>query len=143
MLAIGIFGVLAVLKHKNLLEALKLGLSLAIFDLFFQNAGGYYGLWFTKNSILFLGFVPIEVLFIAIFAGMTYHLLFPRTWNTAVALSTSYLIVVVGAMIEAGLVAVDYLEYTGWWNSYRAVVAYFLTYLMMYKVNLLITKDKT
>jgi hypothetical protein len=47
----------------------------------------------------------------------------------------------VGAMIEAGLVSLDYLEYMNWWNSYWAVVAYFLIFLMMYKVNLLITKS--
>ncbi|MEA1944582.1 MAG: hypothetical protein U9N07_04505 [Euryarchaeota archaeon] len=143
MLAVGIFGVIAVLMRKNISEALKLGLFLAVFDFFFQNAGGYYGVWFTKKSILFLGFVPIEVFFIATLAGMTYYILFPRRWNTGIALSTSYLIAVVGAMIEAGLVAVDYLEYGGWWNSYWAVVAYFLTFLMMYRVNLLITKDRT
>ena len=141
MLAIGIFAVLAVLLHKNLFEALKLGLALAIFDFFFENIGGYFNLWVTKNSVLFLGFVPIEVFFIATLAGATYYLLFPRTWDTATALSTSYLIAIVGAMIEAGLVSLDYLEYMNWWNSYWAVVAYFLVFLMMYKVNLLITKS--
>ncbi len=141
MLAIGIFAVLAVLLHKNLFEALKLGLALAIFDFFFENIGGYFNLWVTKNSVLFLGFVPIEVFFVATLAGATYYLLFPRTWDTATALSTSYLIAVVGAMIEAGLVSLDYLEYMNWWNSYWAVVAYFLIFLMMYKVNLLITKS--
>ncbi len=141
MLAIGIFAVLAVLLHKNLFEALKLGLALAIFDFFFENIGGYFNLWVTKNSVLFLGFVPIEVFFIATLAGATYYLLFPRTWDRATALSTSYLIAVVGAMIEAGLVSLDYLEYMNWWNSYWAVVAYFLIFLMMYKVNLLITKS--
>ena len=74
-------------------------------------------------------------------ARATYYLLFPRTWDTATALSTSYLIAVVGAMIEAGLVSLDYLEYMNWWNSYWAVVAYLLIFLMMYKVNLLITKS--
>ncbi len=141
MLAIGIFGILAVLTHKNLFEALKLGLFLAIFDFFFENLGGYFDLWVTKNSALFLGFVPIEVFFIATLAGATYYLLFPRTWNTAIAISSSFLIAVVAAMIEAALVAVDYLEYMTWWNSYMAVIAYFLAFLMMYKVNLMITKD--
>ncbi|TFH44602.1 MAG: hypothetical protein E4G94_03375 [ANME-2 cluster archaeon] len=141
MLAIGIFSVLAVLLHKNLFEALKLGLSLAVFDFFFENMGGYFNLWVTKNSVLFLGFVPIEVFFIATLAGATYYLLFPRTWDTATALSTSFLIAVVGAMIEAGLVSIDYLEYMNWWNSYWAVIAYFLIFLIMYKVNLLITKS--
>ncbi|WP_091690633.1 hypothetical protein [Methanococcoides vulcani] len=141
LLSIGIFSVLAVLLHKNLSEALKLGLYLAIFDFFFENLGGYFGLWTTKNSILFLGFVPIEVFFIATLAGATYYLLFPRNWDTATALSTSFLIAVVGAMLEAGLVSGGYLEYMNWWNSYWAVLAYFLTFLMMYKVNLLITKS--
>lgn len=141
MLAIGIFSVFAVLLHKNLIEGLKLGLYLAIFDFFFQNMGGYFDLWVTKNSVLFLGFVPIEVFFITTLAGATYYILFPRTWDTATALSTSYLIAVVGAMIEAGLVSLDYLEYMNWWNSYWAVVAYFLVFLIMYKVNLLITKS--
>jgi len=141
LLAIGIFAVLAVLKRKNLFEALKLGLFLAVFDFFFENLGGHFDLWVTKNSVLFMGFVPIEVFCIATLAGATYYLLFPRTWDPSTALSTSFLIAVVGAMLEAGLVAVDYLEYMTWWNSYWAVVAYFLTFLMMYRVNLLITKD--
>lgn len=141
MLAIGIFSVLAVIVHKSLFEAFKLGMYLAIFDFFVQNTGGYFGLWVSKNSVLFLGFVPVEVFFIAIFAGATYYLLFPRTWNTRTALATSYLIAVVGAMTEAALVYFGYLEYMNWWNSYWAVVAYFLTFLLMYKVNLIITKS--
>ncbi|WP_445476100.1 hypothetical protein ACT9XH_05085 [Methanococcoides methylutens] len=141
LLSIGIFSVLAVLLHKNISEALKLGLYLAIFDFFFENLGGHFDLWVTNYSVLFLGFVPIEVFFIATLAGATYYLLFPRNWDTATALSTSFLIAVVGAMLEAGLVSVGYLEYLNWWNSYWAVFAYFLTFLMMYKVNLLITKS--
>ncbi|MFH0973510.1 MAG: hypothetical protein V1817_01835 [Candidatus Micrarchaeota archaeon] len=145
-IAIGIYtSLLALLKPKEKLYAgmIKLGLFLAVFDFIFESWGAWAGYWISKGSLLPLdvfripGFegVPGEVFVIALCAGATYSLLFPKKFGWRVALPANFLIACVGAGIEAILISSGLLVYTGGWTSGHAVAAYFVTFLLLNWVN--------
>ncbi len=144
--AIGVYiSHLALLKPKEKLYngMLKLGLFLAIFDFFFESWGAWAGYWISQGSLFPLnvfhipGFegVPAEVFVIALCAGATYSLLFPKKFVWRLALPANFLIACVGAGIESLLISANLLVYSGGWTSAHAVVAYFATFLLLNWVN--------
>jgi hypothetical protein len=130
-------------KKKEFMGVAKLALFLAVFDFFFESWGAWAGYWVSKGSLLPLnafnipGFegVPGEVFVIALCAGATYALLFPKKFEWRVALPTNFLIACVGAGIESLLISAGNLVYTGGWTSAHAVAAYFATFLLLNWVN--------
>ncbi|MBN3037628.1 MAG: hypothetical protein JW834_04230 [Candidatus Diapherotrites archaeon] len=135
LLAVGVTGVVFVLLRPDARKALVLGLFLALFDFAFENFGMVLGLWHTTGSVLQLWAVPAEVFVIALCAGFTYHALFRGQKALRVAASTSFLIAVVGTMIEAVLVSTGYLHYTGGWTSWLAVPFYWLAFMLVFHAN--------
>ncbi len=116
-------------------RAVALGLFLLIFDYIFENIGYQLGLWEASGSIYRLLAPPIEVMVVAFLSGYTYSLIFPKKFDWNIGLSSSLLIAVVGTAFEAILVGQNLLTYTGGWTSYHALISYFVTFLMLHKVN--------
>ncbi len=144
--AIGVYtSLLALLKPKENRYSgmIKLGLFLAVFDFFFESWGAWAGYWISQGSLLPLnlfgipGFegVPGEVFVIALCAGATYNLLFPKKFEWRLALPANFLIACVGAGIESLLVSANLLVYKGGWTSGHAVLAYFAVFLLLNWVN--------
>jgi len=125
-------------KEKKRVE-LKLfavmGLFLAVFDFVVETTGGLLGLWTTTGSVFALGFVPVEVFFIAFAAGVAYRIVFPREFLLAFGVASSLLIAVVGTGIESLLLDAGLLHYAGGWTSWHALAAYFATFFVMHIVN--------
>ncbi|MEM0475176.1 MAG: hypothetical protein QW343_00065 [Candidatus Norongarragalinales archaeon] len=146
LLAVGIYtSLLALLKpkEKQYYGMLKLGVFLAVFDFFFESWGAAAGYWVSKGSLLPLNFfsvpgfegVPFEVFVIALCAGATYALLFPKKFDWRIALPTNFLIACIGAGIESLLISSGNLVYKGGWTSVHALLAYFAVFLLLNWVN--------
>jgi len=138
VLAVGIFATLFVLrkpKASQYMAMVKMALVLALFDYAFETWGFLAGFWASAGSVLPLGAVPVEVFGIALCAGATYAMLFPRKFSWNLGLASSLLIACGGTFVEALLIGQGNLAYTGGWTSAHAVVAYFLTFLGMNAVN--------
>lgn len=138
LFALGIFSTLFVLmkpKKNRYMSMIKLGLFLALFDFAFETWGALAGLWLTTKSMVPLGAVPIEVFGIALMAGATYNLLFPKKFSWELGLASSLLIACAGTIIEAALISMGHLTYYGWWTSAHAVAGYFGTFFIMYALN--------
>jgi len=122
-----------ILKGKQTKQALILGAFLALFDLIVENLGGILNLWTTKGSILFLGYTPIEVTITAIFSGaILYHLIPEKNkWQTTFIASLA--IATLGMTMEKVLIEKQLLTYYYNWNSIYALIAYFATFVLMFK----------
>ncbi len=120
---------------KAVKRGVVLGVSLAVFDWVFETWGAGAGYWSTAGSAFFIGAVPFEVSLIALCTGMTYHWIFPKKFSWLLAVSSSVVIAVVGAGVEASLNEQKLLVYAGGWTSVHAFASYFLAFLGMYLVN--------
>jgi hypothetical protein len=139
ILAAGIFGsILAFMRpsRETLKQALLLGAFLAVFDFVFENAGAQAGLWYSQGAPIYLLAVPIQVYFIALLAGMAFHLVLPARKDMLYIMATSLLIAAVGTGIESILLDHGLLTYAGGWTSTHAVMAYWATFMLMHIVNL-------
>ncbi|MFH1247450.1 MAG: hypothetical protein V1644_03650 [Candidatus Micrarchaeota archaeon] len=138
LLSIGVlWALVSYFKPTNakLLQMLKMGLFLAVFDLVFETIGLYVGYWHVQNSIFLLGpAVPLEVFLIATCAGATLSLLFPK-FSMQASLSSAFLIAGAGTWIEAMLVNAGNLVYTSGWTSFHAFIAYFAVFYFLQYVN--------
>jgi len=136
--AIGIFSSIFTFRKRSKNEVRRgiyLGIFLLVFDYIFETAGYYLNLWEATGSVFRLGAPPIEVLIIAFLAGFTYTMLFEKKFKLYYGLATSLLIAVVGTSFEALLISEGLLIYSGGWTSYHALVSYFVTFLLMHKIN--------
>lgn len=136
--AIGVYAVLLAFlkpKPKQFAGMLKMGLFLALFDFAFENWGAWAGYWTSNGSLLPIAAVPAEVFLIAFCAGAVYSLVFPKKFDWNTGLASSLLIAVIGAGIEALLIGFGLLAYSGGWTSFHAIVAYFVTFVVMHKAN--------
>ncbi len=122
-------------KRVDVKQFAALGLFLALFDFVVETAGGLLGFWSSSGSVLALGFVPIEVFFIAFAAGVAYRIVFSPTFSLAFGVASSLLIAVVGVGIESVLLGEGLLHYANGWTSWHALVAYFATFLVMHVIN--------
>jgi hypothetical protein len=138
LLAIGIVMTLKAMRKpdaKMRTRMLRLGLFLALFDFVVETAGALAGLWVSSSSTMMLGFVPIEVLGIAICAGSAYAMLFPKKCDCALTITGSFLIAAVGVCIEGMLMGFNVLNYLGPWTAFHALLAYWATFWMLNWVN--------
>lgn len=126
---------LVVLGKKVSSNSLKLGLFLSVFDWIFENVGKLLGLWETYKSVLFLGYVPVEVSFIALLAGSLYHILVPKKIPVNKRIIVTLCIALMGTIIEWYLTQLGILRYMGVWNSALAFVSYTVAFYLVYLVN--------
>lgn len=138
LLAVGILWTLVTFfrpSEKKLNRMFYMAAFLAVFDWVFETTGLYLGYWQSKAAWFFLGpAVPAEVFVIALCAGATLNLLFPKfSWRTAIP--TSLVIASVGAGIEAILEGLGNVSYIGGWTSYHAFVSYFFGFALFQFVN--------
>lgn len=126
---------------KGLKKYILLGLFLMIFDFTIETLGGYYGVWTSQNSLLLVGYVPIEVMVICILGGTGWVI----QLDTKVK-SRNHLIYFVlfwtsgGAIGEQMLLGLNLMTYGqffafGKWTLYWALLAYFLTWVFMVVVS--------
>lgn len=146
--AIGIWGSIYSITRKKLkkndikeinLRGIKVGIFLLIFDFIFENSGLLLGFWHTTGSYFQIFAVPIEVMGIAFLAGFTYAILF-KEFELDLAIFSSLAIAAIGTGIEAFLVSQNLLIYEGGWTSLHAYISYFLVFLLIGKVNSLVSK---
>lgn len=123
--------------RQHLVSGLKLGLFLAIFDWVVENLGEIFGLWYSKGSVFWLRAVPLEVFLTCICVGTVYYMLFTKWEDLGIGVLSSLCIAVIGMVVERELIRLDNLVYWNW-NSIAALIAYFITFLILYKV-----KDRT
>jgi hypothetical protein len=134
------------MRLSHFKQDILLGLAFMGFDFIIETVGGFLGLWTSKDSLLFIGYVPIEVMIICFFGGIgwsiqlfslsreekyvgkkfIYFLLF---WTTGGALGEQILIEY--GVMEYGCFM--YIEGLGCfiWTIYWAWLAYLLTWLLM------------
>lgn len=122
-------------KRVDVKPFVALGLFLALFDFAFETVGGIVGIWTSSGSVFPIGFVPVEVFLIAFAAGVAYSIVVPPKFSLKFGIASSLLIAVVGTGIEALLLGAGLLHYAGGWTSWHALVAYFLTFLLLHYVN--------
>ena len=134
LLAFGIWFCLWQFLGKKFSPAWKVGLFLALYDFAFETAGGYLGFWTSQKSVFPLGFVPLEVFFIALMAGMAYNWVIPAKLEPGKLIAVLLAISVAGALIEALLVATGFLVYSNW-NSLLAVPAYAVSFGFVHMVD--------
>jgi len=135
--AIAIWGVVFYLRNPDKTtrkRALMLGLFLFAFDFIFENMGAAADLWQVNSGYKLLA-VPFEVMAIAVLAGYTYSLVFPRKFDMRMGVASSLLIAVAGVFLESMLMDQKLIVYMGGWDAYAALVAYFFAFMIMNWVN--------
>jgi uncharacterized membrane protein len=135
--AVAVWGVVFYVKKSDSAtrrRALMLGLFLLAFDFIFENLGASAGLWQVRNNYKLLA-VPLEVMAITFLAGYTYALLFPKKFDLRMGVASSLLIAVAGVFLESLLTGPRMIVYTGGWDSYSALIAYFFTFMILNWVN--------
>ncbi len=116
-------------------RVLKLGLFLALFDFFFENAGALASFWVSRNSVLFIGASPVEIFVVALFAGGAYALIFLPKFEWRAAGLVALPIAVAGTAIEALMIWQGSLEYSLGWTFLLALPAYWLAFILVGWVN--------
>jgi hypothetical protein len=108
-----------------------LGVFLLIFDFFVETVGGFLNFWVSRESIFPFGFVPLEVMVMAVFGGTAWvtqvrklkgisqYLYFILFWTTG------------GAFGEQILLFNGMMEYRTGWNLYLAWIAYLITWIIL------------
>jgi hypothetical protein len=134
LLAIGTVMTLKALRkpdQKARTRMIRLGAFLALFGFIIETAGALAGLWVYSGSVFAVGFVPVEVLGIAVCAGASYAMLFPRKCDCSLVITSSFLIAVVGTGIEGMLMGFNVLNYLGPWTAFHALLAYWAAFWML------------
>lgn len=117
----------------RILEGMKIGAFLLVFDFVFENSGWLAGLWYTKSQVA-VGVVPLQVMGIAFFGGTAWALYLPRTFRLWHSVADSLVFAFFGALGERLLIGQVLFVYQQWWTSYDAFVAYFLTWVILHFV---------
>lgn len=111
-------------------RALLWGLGLAMVDFVVENFGASVGLWFTRQSILFLGAVPTEVSLLAIIGGAAWMMRQPPKIDWKYLAVDAAVFAIGGAVGEWLLIQNGIMRYTPLWNSWFAFAAYFIIWLI-------------
>jgi len=130
------FALIAVITHRDKIRdkwkiAILFGLFLMSFDWIFENIGSIVNFWHSYNSILFIAAVPLEVMIGATCGGFGYALFLPKKWGTKYILLLSLIPAVGGTLGENTLQLIGNMNYAGGWIWVHAMVAYFLTWIML------------
>ena len=127
------FGLEASENPGRLASGMKVGAFLLVFDFIFENSGWLAGLWHTKSQVA-VGVVPLQVMGIAFFGGTAWALYLPRRFNLWHSLVDCLVFAFFGALGEHLLIGQVLFVYEGWWTSYDAFAAYFLTWVVLHYV---------
>lgn len=120
-------------NRGRILEGMKIGAFLLVFDFVFENSGWLAGLWYTKSQVA-VGVVPLQVMGIAFFGGTAWALYLPRRFSLSHSIADSLVFAFFGALGEWLLIGQVLFVYQQWWTSYDAFVAYFLTWVILHFV---------
>ncbi len=131
--ALAWFGLEARENRGRILNAMKVGAFLLIFDFILENSGWLLGLWYTKSQFA-VGVVPLQVMGIAFFGGTAWALYLPRKFDLRHSVSDCLVFATFGALGEWLLIGQVLFVYQQWWTSYDAFAAYFLTWVILHYV---------
>ncbi len=138
--AVGWFALEAGNDRKRLVNALKIGVFLLLFDFLFENSGWVAGLWET-GSAFHLGVVPIEVMGIALFGGAAWALYLPKKFSLAHSIADSAIFALGGSLGEWLLIRQGLFQYHLWWTSVLAFIAYFCTWVLLHFIRYRVVGD--
>jgi len=120
-------------KKKNILkQAVLLGIFLMVFDFIVENAGGILGFWSVGVSLLYLGYVPVEVMVLILVGGTAWAMAQPEKIYAVNVAADVLLFTVFGALGEFVLIHEGMMEYSNGWNSIYALAGYFATWVMLH-----------
>ena len=112
------------------IEAFIMGISIMAFDWVFENIGARLNFWHSKNSILFVKAVPIEVMVGAISGGFGWAMLMPHTFSFPYVLLVSLIVGVGGTLGEDVLLSKGKMKYARGWHWPHAFISYFTVFML-------------
>lgn len=128
-------------KMKYLKIAILFGIFLMVFDFAFENWGSIYGYWRTINSSFFVLAVPIEIMLTCVFGGAAWFLFALKNKNKFFITINLILWSIGGMLGESFLISKGFMNYgNGWLSIPHAFVSYFLTFILLYFINLSLIK---
>jgi len=124
-------------KRKNMLKiSLIIGVFLMIFDFVIENLGYTYGFWVSKQSYLFVLYVPIEVMLTCFFGGAAWTLFaYPRFGDRKFVIFNPILWTMGGTVGEWFLNSINFMTYgNGWLSLPHAFLAYLFTFFILHYI---------
>ena len=112
-LAVAVFAIVTTKCRELLKPAIIMGLALVVIDFIVESAGAVMGLWQVnpETSVFMAGFVPLEVLGIAFFAGATYYYILAPKTDFKRMVFTALMISTAGMVLENELIAANHITY--------------------------------
>ncbi|MBU4201618.1 MAG: hypothetical protein L6243_06405 [Candidatus Altiarchaeales archaeon] len=134
-----------VYHNRNNPGALKkaaiMGLSLALVGFVAENVGGTLGLWGILESVLFIGYMPIEVILICFLVGFAWSLYLPGEFNKNYSLYDVLLFSIFGTLGEIALVNNGIMQYNDGWGTPFVFAGYLMVWVLLHITNYKVLQD--
>ncbi len=131
--------------NRNNPRALKkagiMGLSLMLIGFVAENVGGALGLWRILESLLFIGYMPIEAILICFLVGFAWSLYLPREFNKNYSLYDVLLFSIFGTLGEIALVKNGIMEYSDGWGTPFVFAGFLLIWILLHIMNYKVLRD--
>ena len=118
-------------KIAELRSAAAIGMLLSLFDFGVQNLGALLGFWQVTGTALHVGYVPVEIILLALIGGTAWALAQPKSFSRLDSILDIALFSTFGMLGEALLVKNGIMRYAGGWNPACALLGYIATWCLM------------
>lgn len=113
--------------------AMSVGILLSIFDFVLENAGKITGYWESLQGSFYIGFVPVEIMFITFFGGIMWSMLLPKQRNGRFSVVFILISILYGVFLESKLVDIGLFAYGNGWTSFHALAVYSMIIFLMHE----------
>ncbi|MBU5557774.1 MAG: hypothetical protein KQA33_01725, partial [Candidatus Aenigmarchaeota archaeon] len=113
--------------------AMCVGILLSIFDFILENAGKVTGYWESLQGSFYIGFVPIEIMFITFFGGIMWSMMLPKERNDRFSVVFILVSILYGTFLESKLVDIGLFAYSNGWTSFHALAVYSMIIFLMHE----------
>jgi len=122
-------------------KAAIMGLSLMLVGFVAENVGGALGLWGILESVLFIGYMPIEVMLICFLVGFAWSLYLPEKFNKNYSLYDVLLFSSFGTLGEIALVNNSIMQYHTGWGTPFVFAGYLMVWVVLHIINYKVLQD--
>jgi hypothetical protein len=120
--------------NRMLRKALIIGIFLAALDFVAETIGGSLGLWAAYYSFLPIGYVPVEISYLALVGGTAWALYLPKKPSVLNVLMDILVFGIYGMAGEYVLVYAGLMGYSEAWSFGMAFICYVLTFTLLHVV---------
>jgi hypothetical protein len=113
--------------------AVTVGILLSVGDFVLETIGKITGFWESLQGTFYMGFVPMEIMFITFFGGIMWSLMLPAKRHDRFSVVFMLVSILYGVFLESKLVDLGLFAYTGGWTSFHALAVYFVIIVLMHE----------